>query len=312
MLCLKNDKSFYNLLQILIFMPKTILITGSNGLLGQKLVRRLLKKAQTQDINIVAVSRGASRLPFTEGYIYESIELTDFDKVEACLFKYLPDVVIHTAAITQVDICEENPDDCYLQNVKVLDRFLAYCATYRVHFCYISTDFVFDGTAGPYTEADTPNPISVYGYSKLAAENAVQNTLSNWSIVRTVLVYGINETNSRPNFPYWVKEKLENGETISVVNDQFRTPTCVEDLAWACIEIALNNKQGIYHISGEEMMSIEEFARKAADFWHLPQENIKSMDSSGIKNAFLRPPKTGFIIEKAKKELGYKPRKFGT
>jgi dTDP-4-dehydrorhamnose reductase len=181
---------------------------------------------------------------------------------------------------------------------------------YNPHFIHLSTDFIFDGTHGPLDENETPNPLSYYAESKLAAEKIVQSSDLDWAIARTVLVFGIVDNMSRSNIVLWVKSNLEQGKIINVVDDQFRTPTLAEDLADGCILIAQKRATGIYNISGKDFYSILELANVIADYYKLDKSLIKPSKSADIKQPAKRPPITGFIIDKAINELGYNPHSF--
>jgi dTDP-4-dehydrorhamnose reductase len=288
-------------------MKKTILITGSNGLLGQKLVDLLSKEA---GVNLIATARGENRLPNRSGYTYQTLDITDPQAVEQVFSTYQPQIVIHTAAMTNVDTCETDLAGCEALNVKAVEYIVHACAKYNTFLCHLSTDFIFDGEAGPYDEDAIPNPISVYGESKLRAEQIVQASSIRWAIARTVLVFGIVPDMSRTNIVLWVKKSLEDGKQINVVTDQFRTPTLAEDLAIGCWLIAKNEAEGIFNISGEELLTPYEMAIKTAEFFHLPTNLIQQADSSTFSQPAKRPPRTGFILTKAKSVLGYDPRTF--
>lgn len=288
-------------------MKKTILITGSNGLLGQKLVDLLSKES---GVNLIATARGENRLPNQIGYTYQTLDITDPAAVEDVFTRYKPQIVIHTAAMTNVDTCESDLKGCEALNVKAVEYIVAACAKHQSFLCHLSTDFIFDGEAGPYDEDAVPNPISVYGESKLKAEQIIQASSIRWAIARTVLVFGIVPDMSRTNIILWVKKSLEEGKQINVVTDQFRTPTLAEDLAIGCWLIAQKEAEGIYNISGEELLTPYEMAIKTAEFYHLPKELIKPADSSTFSQPARRPPRTGFMLTKAKTVLGYKPRTF--
>lgn len=288
-------------------MKKTILITGSNGLLGQKLVDLL---TQESGVNLIATARGENRLSNLTGYTYESLDITDQTAVEAVFAKFQPQVVIHTAAMTNVDTCESDLLGCELLNVTAVEHIVQACEKHNSFLCHLSTDFIFDGEAGPYDEEAIPNPISIYGESKLQAEKIIQASTIRWAIARTVLVFGIVPDMSRTNIILWVKKSLEEGKQINVVTDQFRTPTLAEDLAIGCWLIAQKEAQGIFNISGEELLTPYEMAIKTAEFYQLPKELIKQADSSTFSQPAKRPPRTGFILTKAKNLLGYKPRTF--
>ncbi|MGZ4043442.1 MAG: SDR family oxidoreductase [Bacteroidia bacterium] len=291
-----------------------ILITGSNGLLGQKLVYKL---RNNNDINCIATARGDNRLVKTDGYIYETLDITNPENVKTVFAKHLPDVVINTAAMTNVDACETEKEACWSMNVTAVEHQVTTLealkqqhAGYNPHFIHLSTDFIFDGTHGPLDENEKPNPLSYYAESKLAAEKIVQACSLDWAIARTVLVYGIVDNMSRSNIVLWVKSNLEQGKKINVVDDQFRTPTLAEDLADGCILIAKKRAKGIYNISGKDFYSILELAHTVADYYGLDKSLINPSKSADIKQPAKRPPITGFIIDKAKKDLGYNPHSF--
>jgi dTDP-4-dehydrorhamnose reductase len=293
---------------------KKILITGSNGLLGQKLVYKL---CDNPNYKLIATARGENRLVKTDGYIYESMDITNKAQVETVLAKYLPDVIINTAAMTNVDACETDRDGALAMNassveyqVKALEGLMGKDSNYKPHYIHLSTDFIFDGTHGPLDENEKPNPLSYYAETKLLAEHTVTSSKLKWAIARTVLVYGIVDNMSRSNIVLWVKGNLEQKKVINVVDDQFRTPTLAEDLADGCILIADKGATGIYNISGKDYMSILELANRVADYYKLDKSLIKPSKSSDIKQPAKRPPNTGFIIDKAKKDLGYNPHSF--
>lgn len=295
-------------------MIKKILITGSNGLLGQKLVYKL---AGQKGLRVIATSKGDNRLVNHEGYEYFPLDITNEDEVRNVLDEFKPDVVINTAAMTNVDACETNKEECWKMNVKSvsyivneLESLQNQYDNYYPHLIHLSTDFIFDGTKGPLTEEEKPNPLSYYAESKLASESLVMRSKLKWAIARTVLVYGITDNMSRSNIVLWAKSSLEQGKKINVVTDQFRTPTLAEDLADGCILIAEKGASGIYNISGEDFMSVFELVERVADFWKLDKSLINPAQSEDIKQPAQRPPRTGFIVDKAKNELGYKPHSF--
>ncbi len=295
-------------------MNKKILITGSNGLLGQKLVYKLKSKS---NIHCIATARGENRLVEKSGYEYCPMDITNLEDVKSVFSTYMPDVIINTAAMTNVDACESDKVGALLLNttsvqfqLSVLEELKKENPGYNPHFIHLSTDFIFDGTHGPLDENEKPNPLSYYAETKLQAEKIVQSSSLDWAIARTVLVYGIVDNMSRSNIVLWVKQNLEQGIPINVVDDQFRTPTLAEDLADGCILIAEKRATGIYNISGKDFLSILEIAHLVADYYKLDKSLIKPSKSEDIKQPAKRPPITGFIIDKAKRSLGYNPHSF--
>jgi dTDP-4-dehydrorhamnose reductase len=180
----------------------------------------------------------------------------------------------------------------------------------KARFIFVSTDFIFDGNNGPYKEDDEPAPVNYYGSTKLVAEKAVMESGLNWAIARTILVYGVAPTTGRTNIVSWVKQSLENKTPIRMVTDQLRTPTFVHDLAAGIILMIEKNAQGVYHLSGEEKMTPYEMAIETAEFFGLDRSLISESLSPDIKQPAVRPPRTGFDISKAKRDLGYQPTSF--
>lgn len=286
---------------------KTIIITGSNGLLGQKIIEKILKEG---GVNLIATSRGANRYPIKEGYIYAEMDISMPEEVKTVIATYKPDAIIHTAAVTNVDIAEANKALAFQLNVQAVQTLIEVCEKNDVQLVHLSTDFIFDGEQGPYAEEDTANPLSYYGETKLLAEQAIKKSRCKWAILRTILVYGIVSDMSRSNIVLWAKGALEKGEPLNVVNDQWRMPTLAEDLADACLLAVVHGAQGVYHISGKNMMSISELVAKVADFWSLDKSLINEISGASLNQAAKRPAKTGFILDKSMTELNYHPHSF--
>jgi dTDP-4-dehydrorhamnose reductase len=261
---------------------------------------------------------GANRLTKQDGYLYKSLDITNKAELEKVFAKYTPDIVINTAAMTNVDACESKLDECWALNVTavqnivdILENQAPGAGGERPHLIHLSTDFIFDGEKGTeYAENDTPNPQSYYALSKFESEKIVQKSKIKWTIARTIILYGIAEKMSRSNIVLWAKDSLSKGQKLNVVDDQFRSPTLAEDLADGCILIADKGATGIYHLSGKETMSILELVYKVADFWKLDKSLITPSKSNALNQAAKRPPHTGFIIDKAKHDLGYNPHSF--
>jgi dTDP-4-dehydrorhamnose reductase len=285
-----------------------VLITGANGLLGQHLTKLLLDR----NYQVVATSRGESRLPFepSASYTYHSMDIVNALETYTIMNLEKPDVVVHAAAMTQVDECELRPQHCERINVQGTSQVLTDAETFSSHFIYISTDFVFDGEKGNYSEEEDPKPISLYGFTKLQAESMVQTSEIPFAIVRTCLVYGNLLKGTRSNIVSWVKESLEQGKTIQVVSDQLRTPTYVGDLAKGIALIIEKKATGIYHISGKDWLTPYDIAIKTAHKYQLDADKIVKVDAATFKQPGRRPLKTGFVIEKARRELGYEPITF--
>ena len=286
---------------------RKILITGSNGLLGQKLIDRILN---ADNCELIASSKGKNRHPIQLGYIYEELDITNREEINNIINRHQPDTIINTAAMTNVDTCETERDLCWLMNVTAVSFLIEACAKADIRLIHLSTDFIFDGENGPYTETDEPNPLSYYGESKLAAEKLLMRSNIKWAILRTIIVYGVVRDLSRSNIVLWAKNALQKGEPINVINDQWRMPTLAEDLADICLLAADKEAQGVYNASGKDMLSIMEIVLAVADFYDLDKSLIHPISSASLNQSAKRPVKTGFILDKSIKDLGYAPHSF--
>jgi dTDP-4-dehydrorhamnose reductase len=283
-----------------------VLITGANGFLGNYLTRQLLGKGY----KVIATGKGENRLLLPDpGLYYESMDITDPFSVHDVFAAHQPAIVVHAAAMSKPDDCEEQQWLAYTTNTEATLTMLANAGEQKSFFIFVSTDFVFDGEKGMYREEDETGPVNFYGRTKEDAEQAVMEYEYDWAIARTVLVYG-KPISGRSNILTIVKEKLEKGEEYKVVDDQVRTPTYVEDLAAGIVLIIEKKATGIYHLSGEDVLTPYGMAVSAAHYLHLPASLLKKVTAADFSQVAKRPPKTGFIIDKAKKELGYKPLSF--
>ena len=285
-----------------------ILITGANGLLGQKLVEQLVAAG---NVEVIATGRGPCRLTGS-GYRYQVLDIENEQEVADVLSDLRPEVIIHGAAMTHVDQCEQNQADCYRANVLATSYLVQTAEKIGSHFVFVSTDFIFSGEDGhnPYTEEAAPDPVNYYGQTKLEGEELIKRSTLKWAIARTVLVYGLANDLSRSNIILWVKSSLESGKQIQVVDDQVRTPTLAEDLAAGCILIAAQRATGVFNISGAELLTPYQMAMETADYFGLDKSLINRTDSTLFTQPAKRPMKTGFIIDKAVNQLGFRPKTF--
>lgn len=286
---------------------KTILVTGSNGLLGQKITERIL---ETKQFHLIATSKGDNRYPTKEGYTYAEMDILNPAQVTKVIGQFKPDAIIHTAAMTNVDTSHQQPELAHELNVVAVKTLVDIAAADNIQLIHLSTDFIFDGAAGPYNEEAEPNPLSHYGRTKLEGELVVKNSDAHWVIIRTILVYGIVSDMSRSNIVLWAKGALESNKPINVVNDQWRMPTLAEDLADGCLLAVEKNVHGVFNISGKDMMTVSELVSQVADYWNLDKSGMTEISSESLNQVAKRPVKTGFILDKAINELGYQPRSF--
>ena len=285
--------------------PHGILITGIHGLVGQYLFKQL-KNWQGP---VIITGKGACRMP-EHGFTYEDLDITHQEAVQAVFLKHKPSIVIHSAAMAQPDACELDKDAALLVNVTATKFLLEAAQASGTFFLFLSTDFVFSGADGPYHEASMPDPVNFYGQTKWMAEQLVMQSSSPWAIVRTVLVYGNVISGTRSNIISWAKQALEKGTPIKVVGDQIRSTTYAGDLARAILTIAVKKASGVWHIAGKDALSPYEIALRVAHHLQLDTGLMTRVDASLFTQPARRPLQTHFIIDKAKRELGYDPIDF--
>ncbi|MBN8589728.1 MAG: dTDP-4-dehydrorhamnose reductase [Rhodothermia bacterium] len=291
----------------MIELPKyrRVLITGANGLLGQALVSLLSKEPR---YDVLATGRDLNSKLRHKSCGYVPMDITDAEELRHIFTDFAPDVVINTAAMTMVDDCETQRDQCWQLNVTAVEQIVRLCKTFGSRLIHLSTDFIFDGELGPYAENARPNPLSYYGRSKLASENVIRSLQPNqWVIVRTVLVYGIGLKLTRPNIATWLIRQLDMQKPVKLVTDQWRTPTYVHDLADGIERLIRFRKSGVWNLSGREMMTVYDFGKTIARTLGYDEGLISPTDSSGFIQPAKRPLKTGLLILKAESEIGYKP-----
>lgn len=283
-----------------------VLVTGANGLVGQAVVRRL---GPLPEVDLLATSREDAPRFSTSAGGYVPLDVLDEEAVRRLFLDFAPTAVVHCAAFSKVEACEEDRQGCWTVNVDATAHLARLCRQHGAHLVFLSTDFVFDGTAGPYAERDRPNPINFYGRSKLAAENALRAAgLRRWTVVRTTLGYGAGERLRRGNIGTFLVEQLGAGRPTEVPVDQVRTPTYVPDLADGIARIVLFRRTGIYHLGGRELLSVFDFAHLLARRFDFDPDLIRPTTSEALHGKAPRPLRTGLLILKAETELGFRPR----
>lgn len=286
---------------------KKILVTGANGLLGQKLTNLL---SIQKDTKTLVTGKGPCRFSLPEGISYQFLDITNIDSCLRIVSKFQPDSIIHSAAMTQVDNCEKEREDCDRINLKGVSNLILAIGSSHIHFVHISSDFVYRGNLKVYFEDSEVHPLNYYGLSKWKSEKLFEGVHFPFTILRTALVYGFTEDFSRPNIVMWAKRSLESRKKIKVVDDQYRCPTLVEDLANACWQVIQKKVQGVFHVSGSDFLSIFEIIDKVADHWGLDKSLISQISTKSLDQLAKRPKKTKLNINKAKKEFKYYPRSF--
>ena len=287
---------------------KTVLVTGANGFVGYYLVQHFLRSSY----RVVASGRSKEHsFPDHPHFNYYQFDFTDPLQVQQVLKEVQPDVVVHSGAMSKPDDCEMNKELALLTNVTGTANLLAEAKKCNSHFIFLSTDFVFSGERGMYSEEEQRSPVNYYGQTKVLAEDAVMQYPFQWSIVRTVLVYG-RSANGKLNFVEHVAAALRRNETLRIFHDQVRTLTYVEDLASGIVDIAERKAEGIYHLSGKDAMTVYEAACKVAQFIGQNDSQIQPIREGDLNAPAQRPKLTGFTITKAQKDLGYDPVSFET
>lgn len=280
-----------------------ILITGAHGLLGQKLA---LVYGRETEHEILLTDLAPQTFFRSPRFDYHQLDITRLGDVKSLVSQFQPDVIINTAAVTDVDGCEEDRLGAWRLNVDGVKNLLI--PARRLQGCrvvQISSDYVFDGTKPPYDEQSRPHPVSYYGKSKLAAENAVLSSAVDGLIIRTQVLYGTGYE-VRKNFVTWVLTQLERQEPFRVVTDQKGNPTMADDLAFAILKLVERGCSGVYHVSGPESLDRFSFARKIAVIFGFDPGMIGPTTSREIGQSANRPPESTFITLKVESECDYR------
>ncbi len=281
---------------------KRIIITGSNGLLGQKLAVLL---SRGSDYDLLLASKHESPV-FEENEVpYRQLDITNRNEVRRVVDDFQPDVIVNTAAITNVDQYETERELAWNVNVSGVENLAIAAKFVGARMIQLSSDYIFDGKNGPYDETARPNPLSYYGRTKLASENVLRVNDIPGTIVRTMILYGV-ASRIRVNFVLWLIHELEHGKTVRVVDDQYGSPTLADDLAYAILRIIAFDREGTYHIAGSELLSRYEFAVKLAKYFGFDKKLITPAKTIALKQPAARPLRSGFITLKAETQLGIK------
>ena len=281
---------------------KKILLIGANGLVGQK-TAEIFSHETNHELFLTDLG------PKSEDpgkYNYFRLDITHKEEVKQAAKEFLPDVIINTAAYTNVDGCETERELSWRVNVDAVKNLIIAARLNSSKLIHISTDYVFDGKTGNYDENSKPNPRSFYGKSKLASENAVIASGINYGLIRTMIIYGTGK-NLKLNFALWLIDMLRKNQMVTIVDDQFGQPTISDDVALAILRIVERNCTGLYHVCGSEYMSRYEFAVKLANIFGFDTKLIRPITTAELHQAAERPMNSSFITLKAQTELGIKP-----
>ncbi len=280
---------------------KRIMVTGSNGLLGQKLAELLSRTNYTMLLTSIE-----DRCVFNDdSLMYRRLDTTRKQDVRQVIDEFEPEVIINTAAITNVDQCETERELAWKVNAASVENLAHAAKLVGAKIIQLSTDYVFDGKNGPYVETDRPNPISYYGRTKLASENILQTSGAPFVIIRTMILYGAGY-NVKMNFALWLVKNLTEGKPVKGVDDQIGNPTLVDDLAYAILKIIELEREGTYHIAGPDLVSRYDFALTLARLFSMNKKLVTPVKTAAFKQPAPRPLKSGFITLKAQIDLDLK------
>jgi dTDP-4-dehydrorhamnose reductase len=280
-----------------------ILVIGSNGLLGQKMAEQLLRGTSH---HVVLASVEDKPVRELESAAYVTLDITSHKQVRDLVAETRPDVIINCAAMTNVDACETDRELAWKINVSGVEYLAEAAKRQRALVAHVSSDYVFDGKNGPYSEEARPEPVSYYGKSKLASENALRSAGIPCIVARTMVLYG-HALGVKANFALWLIQSLQAGQTVRIVEDQIGNPTLVDDLAYALLRAVELEKTGVYNIAGRDIVSRYEFAVRLARVFGLDESLITPIKTASLKQPAARPLKSGLITLKAEVELGFKP-----
>jgi len=278
-----------------------LLITGASGLLGSHLLRRLDGRYP-----IAATGRRLPQFPSMKSVTPAAIDVTDPVNLDRLLKELRPDAIINCAAMTDVDGCESRRVEARRINTEAVEFLARHCRESESLLLHISTDYVFDGKAGPYSEDATPNPINYYGATKLEAERAIEASRGDYIIIRTAFIYGSGERGASKLVRQIVNSHRENRPIIAA-DDQLSSPTWAGNLADAIAELLQNDFRGIINISGTDYVSRYDFALTATEVFGLNKNLVVKSTLDKIGMAAPRPPKAGLTVGRMQAVLTTKP-----
>ena len=242
-----------------------LLITGASGFVGQDLLRRLCAFSGVE-VSGTYRTRGPKDETLARWY---QAELADQERLDELFRQAQPDVVVHLAGMSDVEVAEKAPNLATEVNVKGTERIAYLCAQHGARLVFLSTDYVFPGRRGRYREGDAPQPTLHYSRTKWEAEQCIARGDANWSILRTCLVYGWGPSGCHGTFPTAVIDAVGNSRPFYGYTDVYRTPVYVGDLSHAIMALAMGDHQGIYHCGGADWISMYDFALAVADVFQL-------------------------------------------
>ena len=283
---------------------KRLLVIGSTGLVGSK----VREKAEASGYEAFG-TQNARRSAYPRS---RSLDITDSSAVMKLVDEIRPVAIVNTAALHNVDYCEDHRDEAERVNVKGVESLAEAASRHRARLIHLSTDYVFDGRRGHYKESDTPNPLSYYALTKVEAEQAASKATS-FAVARPSVIYGWNKLEAKGtpsssgktiNFAMYVLDKLAKKETIKAVTDQFSSPTFADNLADAILRLVEYRKNGIFHTAGRSCVSRYDFALKLATTFGYSESMVQPITSTGFKQVAPRPQNSCLNVDMTEKALG--------
>lgn len=273
------------------------LVTGSAGLVGRQVVQDLLQ-SYTDVYSCYHNSR-------PESGIATPIDIASQESIIKAVESTSPDVIIHLAAMTNVDLCETERDMALKINARSTAVLSEQAKKHGAFLVYVSTDYVFDGKTGMKKESDMTDPVDYYGQSKLEGEKAVQEIAPKWCIARTSTPYGMHP--KKKSFPLFVAENLQSKTPLDIITDQYTSPTYVPNLSRMLIEISSRNIQGMLHVSGATRISRYEMAEMVAEKLNLDNKLLRPTNMDAMNWTARRPKDSSLDVSKAASLLREKP-----
>ncbi|GAB3411336.1 dTDP-4-dehydrorhamnose reductase [Haloparvum alkalitolerans] len=276
-----------------------LLVVGANGLLGSNVVYTGIQRDWTV-AGTYHSTRPEFEIPQTQ------FDLTDSETFDEVLETHDPDLVVNCAAMTDVDGCEKNPDRADVINGDAPGALASQCAANDVEFVHVSTDYIFDGTArDPYCEGDMPNPVQVYGDSKLAGERAVQEADGDHLIARLSFVWGVHRSSGELNgFPAWVRDRLASSDTVPLFTDQWVTPTRAGQAAATLLDLVDSDATGLYHVACRSCVTPHEFGEVLAGQLESDASLLKERSTDDVNRDATRPTYTCLDVSTVESRLG--------
>ena len=272
-------------------------VTGSAGLVGSQVVKNLTANGDT-------IYSGYHNSKPQVG-IPTKIDLLDTDEIIKIIEKINPDAVIHLAAVTDVDLCEREKDLAMKINANATEIISKQAAKQGAFLVYVSTDYVFSGEKELKKETDPTNPLNFYGKSKLQGEKSVMNMASSWCIARTSTPFGIHWM--KKSFPSWIVQSLLENKEITVVSDQYTSPTYVPNLSRMLIEVAKRQITGVIHLAGSTRISRYKMAELIVKTLNIEKKLLRSTTINEVKWYAKRPKDSSLDVSKASSILREKP-----